>query len=68
MLLVFFKKNIMFLQDYWDFTFSEMGKYDLRANLNFVYQQTGQKVHYIGHSQVQITTTILNIYFDNFDS
>ncbi|KAL8102400.1 hypothetical protein AgCh_027040 [Apium graveolens] len=37
--------------DYWDFTFSEMGKYDLPANLNFVYQQTGQKVHYIGHSQ-----------------
>ncbi|XP_074340628.1 triacylglycerol lipase 2-like isoform X1 [Apium graveolens] len=39
------------LVDYWDFTFSEMGKYDLPANLNFVYQQTGQKVHYIGHSQ-----------------
>ncbi|XP_074340629.1 triacylglycerol lipase 2-like isoform X2 [Apium graveolens] len=38
--------------DYWDFTFSEMGKYDLPANLNFVYQQTGQKVHYIGHSQI----------------
>ncbi|KAK1377586.1 Lipase [Heracleum sosnowskyi] len=37
--------------DYWDFTFSEMGTYDLPAYLNFVYQQVGQKVHYIGHSQ-----------------
>ncbi|WOG85708.1 hypothetical protein DCAR_0104899 [Daucus carota subsp. sativus] len=36
--------------DYWDFTFSEMGKYDLPAFIDFVILQTGQKVHYMGHS------------------
>ncbi|KAL1834681.1 hypothetical protein DCAR_0104894 [Daucus carota subsp. sativus] len=43
--------NITYSSGYWDFTYSEMATYDLRAFLNFVYLETGQKVHYIGHSQ-----------------
>lgn len=35
-----------------------MASYDLPTFLNFVYLETGQKVHYIGHSQVQIATTV----------
>lgn len=37
---------------YWGFSWDEMAKYDLPANLNFVLNTTGaSKVHYIGHSQ-----------------
>ncbi|KAL1834684.1 hypothetical protein ACET3Z_004335 [Daucus carota] len=43
-------ENFTYSDDYWDFSFSEMGQYDLPASLKFVYQQTGQKVHYVGHS------------------
>ncbi|KAL8107062.1 triacylglycerol lipase 2-like isoform X2 [Apium graveolens] len=43
-------ENISSSDDYWDFTVSEMGKYDLPAFIDFVNQHTGQKVHFIGHS------------------
>lgn len=38
--------------DYWDFSFDQMGRYDLPANIDFVKNQTGKdQVIYIGHSQ-----------------
>ncbi|WOG85704.1 hypothetical protein DCAR_0104895 [Daucus carota subsp. sativus] len=43
--------NLSLPANYWDFTWSEMASYDLPTFLNFVYLETGQKVHYIGHSQ-----------------
>lgn len=61
-IMIFFltiSSSIILQEGYWDFTYSEMATYDLRAFLNFVYLETGQKVHYIGHSQVYITTTLL---------
>ena len=38
--------------DYWDYSFQEMGKYDQPAVWNFILTKTGQqKLTYIGHSQ-----------------
>lgn len=37
---------------YWDFSFHEIGKYDLPSTIDFIQKQTNvPKVHYIGHSQ-----------------
>ncbi len=37
---------------FWDFTWSEMGKYDLPSQLSYVRNYTGSStVSYIGHSQ-----------------
>lgn len=42
-------------QDYWDFTFHEMGKYDLPAVIDFILAKSKfEQLHYIGHSQVNI--------------
>lgn len=39
-------------KEFWDFSFQEMGDYDIKANIDFILRQTGQsKVTYIGHSQ-----------------
>ncbi|XP_039338123.1 lipase member M-like isoform X2 [Mauremys reevesii] len=39
-------------EEFWDFSFHEMGKYDLQAMINFILQETGQKqLYYIGYSQ-----------------
>ncbi|XP_058093260.1 triacylglycerol lipase 2-like isoform X3 [Magnolia sinica] len=43
---------------YWNWSWDEMVDYDLTANLDFVYSQTGQKVDYVGHSMI---TTWLGI-------
>lgn len=41
--------------EFWDFTFHEMGKYDLPANIDYILANTGyDQLHYIGHSQVGI--------------
>ncbi|NXB06372.1 LIPM Lipase, partial [Cnemophilus loriae] len=38
-------------KEFWQFSFDEIGKYDIPAELNFVMNKTGQKdVYYIGHS------------------
>lgn len=38
--------------NFWDFSFHEMGVYDLPAFIDFVLEKTGvDKLHYIGHSQ-----------------
>nr|XP_027062872.1 triacylglycerol lipase 2-like [Coffea arabica] len=36
---------------YWDFTWDELAAYDLPASIQFVNDFTGQKLHYVGHSQ-----------------
>jgi len=37
---------------YWDFSFHEMGLYDLPANIDFVLNKTGKnQLVYVGHSQ-----------------
>lgn len=39
-------------QQYWDFSFHEIGLYDLSASIDYVLAQTGQsKLQYIGVSQ-----------------
>jgi pimeloyl-ACP methyl ester carboxylesterase len=39
-------------KEFWDFSFQEMGRYDVPANINFILKTTGQeKLTYIGHSQ-----------------
>ena len=39
-------------REFWDFSFYEMGKYDVPANIEFIQSKTGgQKVAYIGFSQ-----------------
>lgn len=37
--------------EYWDFSFHEMGMFDLPAMLEYVVQCTGERLYYIGHSQ-----------------
>lgn len=38
--------------DYWNFTFDDMAKYDLPANIDYILDYTGnEKVTYVGHSQ-----------------
>ncbi|KAF2892874.1 hypothetical protein ILUMI_13300, partial [Ignelater luminosus] len=36
--------------EFWDFTFHEIGTYDLPAQLNLIYKNTNKKVIYIGYS------------------
>nr|XP_010926726.1 triacylglycerol lipase 2 [Elaeis guineensis] len=35
---------------YWHWSWDELVTHDLPATFDFVYQQTGQKLHYVGHS------------------
>ncbi|OMO85324.1 hypothetical protein CCACVL1_10268 [Corchorus capsularis] len=36
--------------EFWNWSWDELVSYDLPAVFDFVYSQTGQKIHYIGHS------------------
>jgi hypothetical protein len=39
-------------EEFWDFSFHELGKYDLPAVFNYIIEQTGVKqLTYFGHSQ-----------------
>ncbi|NXK02205.1 LICH hydrolase, partial [Herpetotheres cachinnans] len=39
-------------KEFWQFSFDEMGKYDIPAELYFIMNTTGQKdVYYVGHSE-----------------
>ncbi|OXB74199.1 UNVERIFIED_CONTAM: hypothetical protein H355_014582 [Colinus virginianus] len=39
-------------KEFWQFSFDEIGKYDLPAELYFIMNKTGQKsVYYVGHSE-----------------
>ena len=37
-------------QEYWNFSFPELGMYDLTAMLSMVKEETGKKIRYIGTS------------------
>ena len=51
---------------YWQYSFNEMGKYDLPANLNFVLEKTkADKLTYIGHSQGTTQFWIANILYED---
>nr|XP_027101938.1 triacylglycerol lipase 2 isoform X1 [Coffea arabica] len=36
--------------EFWNWTWDDLVMHDLPALLDFVFQQTGQKIHYVGHS------------------
>ncbi|URE19232.1 Triacylglycerol lipase [Musa troglodytarum] len=40
---------------YWAWSWDELANYDLPATVGFVFQQTGQKLHYVGHSMGTLT-------------
>jgi len=48
-------KHVMFTVDddeYWNYSYNEMGKYDLPANIDYVMKEEGvSKITYMGHSQ-----------------
>lgn len=48
-------------QDYWDWSWDELVSYDLPATFQYVYDQTGQKLHYVGHSLV-IANTFAGVF------
>lgn len=53
-------------QEYWNFTFHEMGVYDMPANLDYIINQTGSpKIFYVGHSQGTQQFWIANMYHDD---
>uniref|UniRef100_F6HIF6 Triacylglycerol lipase 2 n=1 Tax=Vitis vinifera TaxID=29760 RepID=F6HIF6_VITVI len=37
---------------FWDWSWDELVSYDLPASFQYVHDQTGQKLHYVGHSLV----------------
>ncbi|XP_054790091.1 triacylglycerol lipase 2-like [Prosopis cineraria] len=37
--------------DYWNWSWDELAEYDLSATIKYVNNHTGQKMHYVGHSQ-----------------
>ncbi|KAL9380780.1 hypothetical protein Peur_026437 [Populus x canadensis] len=39
------------LVGYWNWSWDELAKFDLPAVFDYVYNETGQKIHYVGHSQ-----------------
>ncbi|KAM6130492.1 lysosomal acid lipase/cholesteryl ester hydrolase-like [Phoenicopterus ruber ruber] len=43
-------------KEFWQFSFNEIGKYDIPAELYFIMNKTGQKdVYYVGHSEASTT-------------
>lgn len=45
---------------FWDYTFHEMGKYDLPASIDYILEETeNDQLHYIGHSQGTMTFWIM---------
>jgi pimeloyl-ACP methyl ester carboxylesterase len=56
-------------KEYWNFSFNEMGKYDVPTNIDFVLKQTGaEKLTYIGHSQGTTQFWLSNILHDDIGS
>lgn len=42
------------MKAYWDWSWDELVAHDLPATLKYVNDQSGQKLHYVGHSLVKI--------------
>lgn len=48
-------------QNFWRFSWDEIGNYDLPAFVDYILSVTGQKkLHYVGHSQGGTTFLVLN--------
>ncbi|KAM7271257.1 hypothetical protein ACFE04_030471 [Oxalis oulophora] len=43
---------------YWNWSWDELSAYDLPATFGYVNGQTGQKLHYVGHSQNQLVNML----------
>ncbi|MCD9644104.1 hypothetical protein HAX54_032082 [Datura stramonium] len=43
-------------EDYWIWSWDDLVVHDLTIVINLVYKQTGQKIHYVGHSLGTLTT------------
>ena len=37
--------------EYWNWSFEEMAKYDMPAVIDYIYQNTSEPINYVGHSQ-----------------
>ncbi|KAL5714578.1 sterol esterase [Ranunculus cassubicifolius] len=57
--------------EYWNWSWDEIAEYDFPATVNFVYQQTGTKIKYVGHSMgtlVAMTTLSQGKMLDKLES
>ncbi|XP_055381697.1 lipase 1-like [Condylostylus longicornis] len=63
------KLNYKTSREYWDFTFHEIGIYDLPALIDYILMKTSsQKLHYIGHSQGSTVFFVFAIFMENIGS
>lgn len=53
-----FKIFTWFSQVYWNWSWDELVSDELPAMFQYVYNETGQKLHYVGHSQVNKDTVL----------
>jgi hypothetical protein len=53
------------IQAYWDWSWDELVAYDLPATFQYVHDQAGQKLHYVGHSLVSFIHAFYN--WDSFN-
>ena len=49
---ILYKRICYVIQAYWDWSWDELVAYDLPATFQYVHDQAGQKLHYVGHSLV----------------
>ena len=59
---------LILLQAYWEWSWDELVHYDLSSFVQYVHDQTGQKLHYVGHSLVKllyfvVPPLVLEYYF-----
>ncbi|GMH25694.1 hypothetical protein Nepgr_027537 [Nepenthes gracilis] len=47
--------------EFWNWSWDELVAYDLPATIDFVYQSTGQKIDYVGHSLVRVGSMLVSI-------
>ncbi|XP_047306182.1 triacylglycerol lipase 2-like [Impatiens glandulifera] len=48
-------------QEFWDWTWDELVTYDLPTTIQYVHDQTGQNLHYVGHSLVKNMFFLLHL-------
>ena len=46
-------------QAFWAWSWDELATYDLPATVDFVFERTGKKIHYVGHSMVEKLPNLL---------
>lgn len=45
-------------QEFWDWTWDDLVTHELSAIIDFVFKNTGRKIHYVGHSLVRLLLTV----------